>query len=97
MGKTFYIRNVPEKTKQYIRRYSAENHLTMADALADLMLLASEHLYLCNGKKEYKKAYEALKARQIDSLFGIAKGFKPFVRDKKTRTFDRISPGSKPL
>ncbi|MBI5223132.1 hypothetical protein HY990_01790 [Candidatus Micrarchaeota archaeon] len=62
MSDIFAIRNVDEKTKNFIHDYAHENDLATAEALRDIATLAKEHL------KE--KAAQKAKKRKI-SIFEV--------------------------
>jgi hypothetical protein len=57
MSDIFAIRNVDEKTKEFITHYAEEHDLSMGEALRELMLLVQEHLAEKPTKK-YKSIFD---------------------------------------
>ena len=58
MVEIFAIRNVDEKTREFITNYAAEHKLSMAEALRELILLVQEHLAE-RPKKKYKSIFDS--------------------------------------
>jgi len=57
MTDMFAIRNVDNKTKQFITEYAEEHNITIAEALRELILLVQEHISE-KPKKKYKSVFE---------------------------------------
>ena len=54
MSDIFAVRNVDEKTKEFIYEYAHENNLNTGEAVRDIVSLAQEHI---KEKQQEKKKY----------------------------------------
>ncbi|MBI5158913.1 hypothetical protein HY992_02225 [Candidatus Micrarchaeota archaeon] len=54
------IRNVDEKTRQFIREYAAEHNLNIGEAVREIVFLVRQHLKECGDhkKKKYQSIFE---------------------------------------
>lgn len=57
MADMFAIRNVDDKTKEFITEYAENHDMTVAEALRELILLVQEHLAEM-PKKKYKSIFD---------------------------------------
>ena len=57
MSDMFAIRNVDEKTREFICKYASENDVNISEALQEIIVLVQEHL---KEKEQQKKKYKSI-------------------------------------
>lgn len=60
MSGVLAIRNVDEKTRQFIREYATEHNLNIGEAIREIVFLVRQHLKECgeHKKKKYQSFFE---------------------------------------